>query len=304
VVDPRPGQIQPQVGLAGPAIRTVTQKALIGQDRQNVAIEYHLAGRAGRSASERNGYDDQRQQCVSRTGGHGEEVRAGGGGRQTPIVSDFIGVHKKRTRRSEGSESGGFVPAGRHCRCFVAIGRGICTIHLGKSLALENHLMPTQPDNKFHDILEDFDTAMLVTRNHQGELRARPMVVADVDADATIWFLTQHESGKIGEILADEHVAVTMQSSTRYVSLTGLAEPVDDPGKIDKLWNESWKTWFPGGKDDPTLCLLRVRGDRGEYWDNSGGSGIEYLYEATKAYITGTRPDVDDDPDIHAKVNM
>lgn len=164
--------------------------------------------------------------------------------------------------------------------------------------------MATQPDQKFHELLESFDTAMLVTRNHEGELRARPMVIADADADGTIWFLTQHESGKIGEVLADDHVAVTMQSSSSYLSLSGQAEPVDDPGKIEELWNESWKTWFPEGKDDPTLCLLRVHGHRGEYWDNSGAGGIEYLYEAAKAYLSGTRPDVDDDPDIHAKVSM
>lgn len=164
--------------------------------------------------------------------------------------------------------------------------------------------MSTDSQEKFRQVLGDFDTAMLVTRNHAGELRARPMVVADAGSDGTIWFLTQHESGKIGEVLADDHVAVTMQSDNSYLSLSGQAEPVDDPGKIDELWNEAWKTWFPEGKDDPTLCLLRVRGQRGEYWDNSGTGGLEYLFEATKAYLSGTRPDVDDDPDIHAKVNL
>jgi general stress protein 26 len=164
--------------------------------------------------------------------------------------------------------------------------------------------MSTDTKDKFHELLEEFDTAMLVTRNHKGELRARPMVVADIDADGSIWFMTQNHSGKIDEIAADDEVGVTMQASSQYLSLSGRAEPVDNRAKLDELWNESWKTWFPKGKEDPTLCLLRVRGDRGEYWDNSGGSGVEYLYEATKAYLSGTRPDVDENPDIHGKVNM
>jgi general stress protein 26 len=164
--------------------------------------------------------------------------------------------------------------------------------------------MSTDTRDKLHELLEDFDTAMLVTRNHEGELRARPMVVADVDAEGTIWFMTQNQSGKIDEIAADDQVGVTMQSSDRYLSLSGRAEPVNNREKLEELWSESWKTWFPEGKDDPTLCLLRVRGDRGEYWDNNGGSGLKYMIEAGKAYLNGTRPDVDDDPDIHAKVNM
>ena len=77
---------------------------------------------------------------------------------------------------------------------------------------------------------------------------------------------------------------------------------VDDRAKIAELWDESWKIWFPAGKDDPTLTLLRIRGETGEYWDNSGFNGIKYLLEAGKAYLTGTRPDVDGDPKIHGKI--
>jgi hypothetical protein len=65
-----------------------------------------------------------------------------------------------------------------------------------------------------------------------------------------------------------------------------------------------WKVWFPGGKDDPNLLLLRVDGKEGEYWDNSGLSGVKYVLEAGKALLTGSRPNVVGDPKIHAKVNL
>jgi hypothetical protein len=42
----------------------------------------------------------------------------------------------------------------------------------------------------------------------------------------------------------------------------------------------------------------------GEYWDNSGTSGVKYLVEAGKALRTGTRPDVDRDPKVHGKVEL
>lgn len=164
--------------------------------------------------------------------------------------------------------------------------------------------METTAHEKMHDLLKDFDTAMLVTRTPAGELRSRPMALADVDAEGTLWFLTQRGSGKMDEIARDEHVNVSMQSNRKFVSVSGTVTPVADRAKLNELWNEAWKTWFPGGKDDPNLTLLRVDGQSGEYWDNSGTSGIKYLIEAGKAYLSGTRPDVENDPQIHGSVKL
>lgn len=164
--------------------------------------------------------------------------------------------------------------------------------------------MATTAEEKLHDLLHDFDAAMLVTRAEDGHLRSRPMALADVDPDGTLWFMTQRHSGKVGEIVSDSHVNVALQSKLKFVSISGRATPVDDRGRIESLWNESWKTWFPGGKTDPSLVLLRVDPVSGEYWDNSGARGINYLIKAGKAYLSGTRPEVDDDLKIHGRVKM
>lgn len=164
--------------------------------------------------------------------------------------------------------------------------------------------MNTASAKRLQDLLHDFDTAMLVTRSASGELRSRPMVLADVEADGILWFITQRDSGKMDEIAREPHVNAAMQSNRKFVSISGIASSVEDRKKIAELWNEAWKVWFPGGKDDPTIVLLRVRGDSGEYWDNSGTSGIKYLLEAGRAYLSGTRPDVANDPKIHGKVDL
>ena len=36
---------------------------------------------------------------------------------------------------------------------------------------------------------------------------------------------------------------------------------------IDKLWNKQVEAWFPGGKDDPNLALLRFDIDDAEFWE-------------------------------------
>ena len=164
--------------------------------------------------------------------------------------------------------------------------------------------MATSPDVRLRELLDEFGVAMLVTRTTEGDLRGRPMALAEAQPDGTLWFATDRHSGKVDEIKADDHVVVTMQSKTKFVSLSGKAAVVDDRARLARLWKAEWKVWFPGGKDDPNLILLRVTGDAGEYWDNSGTSGIKYLIEAGRAYLTGTRPAVDNDPKVHGKVAL
>lgn len=164
--------------------------------------------------------------------------------------------------------------------------------------------MATAEETRLHDILQDFDEAMLVTRTADGRMRSRPMALAKVEADGTLWFATDRHSGKIEEIARDSHVNVALQSTKRFVSISGTARPVEDSGKISQLWAESWKLWFPGGKDDPSLVLVEVRGESGEYWDYSGPRGIKYLIEAGKAYLRGDRPHVENDPKMHGKVAL
>jgi general stress protein 26 len=164
--------------------------------------------------------------------------------------------------------------------------------------------MTTSHDTKLQELLEEFDVAMLVTRTMDGHLRARPMALAEVQPDGLLWFLTDRRSGKVEDLQRDAHVAVTMQAKSKFVSLSGTASQVEDRGRVVQLWKLGWQVWFPGGKDDPNLMLLRVVGQAGEYWDTSGTSGIKYFFEAGKALLTGNRPDVDRDPKAHRKVDL
>jgi general stress protein 26 len=145
------------------------------------------------------------------------------------------------------------------------------------------------------DLIQHFHTAMLVTRGPEGELRSRPLAIAEVREDGLVTFATSIESGKVHDIEADPHVNVSLQDAKRFVSVTGRAAIVQDRGEIDRLWSEAWKVWFPRGKADPSICLVQVDASSAEYWDQSGGKGIKYLFEAAAAYIKGTTPDTRDD---------
>lgn len=52
-----------------------------------------------------------------------------------------------------------------------------------------------------------------------------------------------------------------------FACLAGTARIDNDFAMIDKLWNNQVEAWFPGGKSDPNLALLRVDIDDAEMWE-------------------------------------
>ncbi len=156
---------------------------------------------------------------------------------------------------------------------------------------------------KLVEILKKLDTVMLVTEGMTGAPHARPMALADVEPSGDLWFVTSRSSEKTREVRAHSRALATAQGSSLYATVTGQIELVDSRPKVHELWKDTWKVWFPNGKDDPEIVLLHLRPDMGEYWSNAGTEGIRYLFEAAKALITGEKAQ-SDDPEQHAKVKL
>lgn len=52
-----------------------------------------------------------------------------------------------------------------------------------------------------------------------------------------------------------------------FACLSGTATVDNDRAMIEKLWSKPVESWFPGGKDDPNLALLRFDIDEAELWE-------------------------------------
>lgn len=154
----------------------------------------------------------------------------------------------------------------------------------------------------FVAMLKGFHSAMLVTRAEDSHFHGRPMAIAKVCEDGTIYFSAHRDSAKVQEIKADSTVGVFFQDGGRSASLSGVAVVVNDRALIDEFWSEAWKVWFPEGKTDPNICLIEVVPRLGEYWDQSGLEGVKFFIEAAKAYVTGGT--VDHDSGRNAKVAL
>jgi general stress protein 26 len=155
---------------------------------------------------------------------------------------------------------------------------------------------------KFFELLRSFDTAMLVTGAAEVAMRARPMAIADLADDGTIWFLTSRSSAKVGALDLDPSCALVLQRTGCQISVTGLASVVEDRHQVERLWTDSMRTWFPEGPSDPDVVALAVTPVEGEYWDNRGLSPLKFFANELRTLVTGEP--LADDPRPHAQVHL
>ena len=154
---------------------------------------------------------------------------------------------------------------------------------------------------KLARLIKGIRCAMLTTVDQDGTLRSRPMETQNTDFDGALWFFTDAGAPKVDEINREHEVnlAYADPHGNRYVSVSGTALVVRDKAKVDELWTPALKAWFPNGKDDPNIALLRVQVTKAEYWD-APSSTLVKLLGFTKAILTGKRYE----PGDHEKLDV
>jgi general stress protein 26 len=156
---------------------------------------------------------------------------------------------------------------------------------------------------KLRNLIKDIDFCMLTTIDERGDPHSRPMSSnGDIDANGDLWFFTNAASHKVSEIESSPKVNVSFADpqNQRYVSVTGVAQLVRDREKIADLWRPEFKMWFPKGKDDPDIALLKVSLEKGEYWD-SPSSTIGYALSFVSSLVTGKQPEFGENRKVDLK---
>lgn len=87
----------------------------------------------------------------------------------------------------------------------------------------------------------------------------------DKDQVDTIWFFI----GKDNRLAAGGPATAQFVSKGHdyFASLSGSTSIQNDLAMIEKLWSRQVEAWFPGGKEDPNLALLRFDIDSAELWE-------------------------------------
>lgn len=89
---------------------------------------------------------------------------------------------------------------------------------------------------KAKELLSSFRSGMLVTSAMDDRPHARPMMIAEIDDDGMISFVTALSSLKVDEIRRRPSVVLTMQSDNAFVSAIGDASVITDPEEKRRVW--------------------------------------------------------------------
>ena len=115
-----------------------------------------------------------------------------------------------------------------------------------------------------------------------GSAHSEPLTAQlDQDQVDTLYFFI----GKDNRLASGGPAMAQYQSKGHdfFACLSGNVQVDNDFGMIDKLWNKQAEAWFPGGKDDPNLALLRFDIDSAELWetDISLSGRVKMLFGGT-----------------------
>lgn len=126
-----------------------------------------------------------------------------------------------------------------------------------------------------HDLKEKFwkslaDSPFIFLELDADPKTAVPMTAQlDKDANGTIWFFTRkdHTFAQGGPATA----TFAGKGHEMFARFSGALSEEKSRERLEKQWNQVVEAWFPGGKDDPNLLMLRMDLGEAEIWNSDLG---------------------------------
>lgn len=166
---------------------------------------------------------------------------------------------------------------------------------------MEKNLHANEAVKKLQDMVSDIRTCMMITSGKTGARASRPMAAVDTDHMGNIWFFTSQHSNKVKDIELDHFVQLVFAHPGKdsYLDVRGRANVIIDTASVKEKWNPMIKAWFPGGIDDPAICLLQIKTDEVHYWDTENSKMVQVLKAALS--IVAGKPLVEG---VHGELNV
>lgn len=109
-----------------------------------------------------------------------------------------------------------------------------------------------------------------------------------------IWFFTRRDAD-LAKDVGDQGQAAMFcfmdKDRELWACLGGDLTIDDDRARIDENWSPVVAAWYPDGKDDAQLTLLRFEVVDAQVWLSAKGP-MRFAYEIARANATRTLPDV------------
>lgn len=150
-------------------------------------------------------------------------------------------------------------------------------------------------DNPQRQLLEEVKSARCVMLgNPAPDAHMQPMA-PQIDPDDGVIFFYSDKTSDLGQAILEQPATVMMAHiDTDYQAcVRGTLYPHHDMETIEKFWGPVASSWYPGGKTDPKMMMLRFVPHDAAIWA-SDKSFIGFAYETAKANLTDNLPDVGD----------
>ena len=154
------------------------------------------------------------------------------------------------------------------------------------------------PDDVEQRLWAEIDKGTTVMLGLTGEpsQHFQPMTAfCEKDVGGAVWFYLRKDNNLVRQS-GQGHAAMFnfMTRSHDFIAcVAGQMREDHDPQRIAQFWNPIVAAWFPHGKDDPNLTLLRFDAEDAQVW-LSHGNPIRFGWEIAKAHATKSVPDVGD----------
>ena len=164
---------------------------------------------------------------------------------------------------------------------------------------MADDLTAAEAEKEFWKHLKSSNTGMLGL--DQPGYHNQPMTGFREEETGTIWFFTRDDTDFARDVAVGGQTGMfTYQSKDQqvYACIHGDLSIDQNRERIDRFWNPVLAAWYPEGKDDPHLTLIRFDGDDGRVWVSKKGP-VGFMFEIAKANLTKTLPDAGGVADVN-----
>ncbi|UJQ95247.1 pyridoxamine 5'-phosphate oxidase family protein [Mariluticola halotolerans] len=147
------------------------------------------------------------------------------------------------------------------------------------------------PLKQFWDKLEDIRTVML--GSPASDQHMQPMTANGAREENAVWFYSKKDTdlAKAAQSGGEVHMCLTDRDHGYYACVMGHLVLEHSELHIKRYWNPVASAWYPDGKADPDLTMLKLIPRTAAIWAGSGNP-VKFGWEVARANISGSEPDV------------
>jgi len=157
-------------------------------------------------------------------------------------------------------------------------------------------LSQSDVEDRLWKAIEDHHTGMLGLLGDRHHFQ--PMTAFVERETNTLWFFTRKDTDLAQSVTAGDGAAFIYTDRKLQACIDGRLSLAHDRERIDRYWNAHVAAWYPEGKDDPELTLLRLDVTDAAVWITEGGL-LKYAFEVAKANASKSTPDVGERRDLN-----